>query len=170
MPKAGRVFASAAAGCLLAVAALSGSAAMAQAAEWDPVWNSGPVRFRAANDRSECLAGNSIGKVGVAECKADPSSTTNWTMEPWNNQGLFQLRNSVTNYCLDMNLTEVYMSRCNHNDGGQVLRYSCDDGQITAMGPTSKVTWWNDKTVSASFERNIKTKWTAHPKVPQDCR
>ncbi len=172
MSKIGRTFATAAAGCCLALTTLPGSAATAQAAGPEQSWNSGPVRFKAANGGSECLFVEVPSqKVGLTECTENSGSTNNWYMEPWNDRGLFLLKNIYHQKCLDMNLTDVYISKCDPKDSGQVMMYLCDDKKIMAMGPTTKLTWWNDKTVSATFNVGTpKVQWTAHPQVPQSCR
>lgn len=140
-----------------------------------PIFNQGLARFKAANGQSQCLhtAAGSERRLHLAECDADKPEN-NWYMDPWNQYGLFQLRNYARDQCLDFSRdgTEAYISPCDEDDSGQVLRYDCKSHALMAMGPTSVLYWWNDRTVSAGMvdSGNVKTQWTVHPKVPQSCR
>ncbi|MGW5849668.1 ricin-type beta-trefoil lectin domain protein [Streptomyces sp. NPDC055254] len=172
MSKMSRAASFAAAGCLLALTGMPGSAA-ASSSQSDFVWNSGPIRFVANNGQNECLSVHHRSRgVMLYPCNAAAGSTSNWTMEPYNNYGVFMLENDFfKGSCLDMNQSEVYLSKCDDADTGQLLYYNCDDKYLMGLGPTTKVTWWDDNTVSAShIVHSIKDAWIAQPQVPQSCR
>lgn len=138
-------------------------------------WVAEKVRIKAGNGLSECLTAyeRSTDPMVLERCDTD-NLRGNWRIIPYNEYGYFLAKNWASGECLDAGgqpSLKVYTSPCDRNDGGQIWIFKCDDGSLMSAGPTTKLTFWNDKTVSMRFsggELNAKQAWDVVPR-PGPC-
>ncbi|MDG9706456.1 hypothetical protein [Streptomyces sp. DH37] len=127
----------------------------------------GSTRHRVANANSgDCLARHSPGRfVGTGACGANT-----WQQQKWP-EGYVLLRISSTNWCLDTDGYEMYVSPCTQKDPGQRWRMRGAEGcsvYLTGTGGTY-LTGWNDRTANmlplgaSRVDKPAKQRWKISP-------
>ncbi|MFK0252817.1 hypothetical protein [Streptomyces sp. NPDC090445] len=156
----------------LAAALLAGTQTGAASAE---PWVADKVRIRAGNDLNECLTAfeRSTDPLVINRCDTD-NLRGNWRIIPWNEHGYFMAKNWASGECLDAGAQpseKVFTSPCDRSDSGQRWVFDCRTGHLASAGPTTVLTFWNDKKVSMRFssgELRAKQTWDIVPR-PGDC-
>ena len=127
--------------------------------------------LEARNGEGECLTAVGGRQLGLRACNG---GGVLYEAIPYNDAGVFQMKNHATGLCLDSGGarpgggdTTAYESPCDRQDGGQAYLYRCDGGQLMNMASTYFITWWNANTVSSTGQHRdlgAKTTWTMHPR------
>jgi hypothetical protein len=141
------------------------TAAKPAASESPVSW--GSTQHRVANVNSgDCLARLSPGRfVGTGACGANT-----WQQQKWP-EGYVLLRISSTNWCLDTDGYEMYVSPCTQKDPGQRWRMRGAEGcsaYLTGTGGTY-LTGWNDRTANmlplgaSRVDKPAKQRWKISP-------
>ena len=148
------------------IAALLAMLALAPASSAAPKARvAGPMVLEAANGEGECLAHIGVRSVALGACNG---AGTLFHATPWNDHGMFTLRNAQSGLCLDFGpgaRGAVFQSPCSSQDSGQIFSYHCTYGTLMAAGPTTRLTWYHANNVNATSSgvEEAKQRWIVHP-------
>lgn len=134
-------------------------------------WVAEKVRIKAGNGLSECLTAyeRSTDPMVLERCDTD-NLRGNWRIIPYNEHGYFLAKNWASGECLDAGgqpSEKVYTSPCDRSDSGQIWIFNCSNGHLMSAGPTTMLTFWNDKKVSMRYSASDLREKQAWDVVPR---